>query len=170
MERGNPLIHVNYKEDVFGLEDYEIATKLTLQLVRVSPGKILYKDKIETRFSKSKYSYLKHLSESNTLRLYHHKYELKLVNNVISSIRFFQESIHEEKNFVSKFCIRILPEPRPFKYYNYFDFQYFVFYQIHKLTYDLDVGRVFYAYLSEVDTEIFTTIEKFIDPEGKCKR
>ena len=71
--------HVNCKEDVFGLEEFEIAIKLTLELVRVSPGKISYKDKIETRFSKSKYLYLKHLSESNTLRFYHHKCELKLV-------------------------------------------------------------------------------------------
>ena len=48
-------------------------------------------------------------------------------------------------------------------------FQFFEFYQIHKLTYDLDLGRAFYAYLSEVDTEIFIIIEKFNDPEGKCK-
>ena len=37
------------------------------------------------------------------------------------------------------------------------------------MTYDLDVGRTFYAYFSEVDTEIFTTIEKFNDLEGKYK-
>ena len=37
------------------------------------------------------------------------------------------------------------------------------------MTHDLDVGRAFYAYLSEADTEIFTTIEKFNDPEGKYK-
>ena len=43
------------------------------------------------------------------------------------------------------------------------------FYLIYKLTYDLDVGRAFYAYLSETDTEIFTTIEKFNDPEGNYK-
>ena len=35
------------------------------------------------------------------------------------------------------------------------------------MTHDLDVGRAFYAYLSEADTEIFTTIEKFNDPEVK---
>ena len=32
--------HVNYKEDVFGLEEFEIATKLNLALVRVDSGKI----------------------------------------------------------------------------------------------------------------------------------
>ena len=37
------------------------------------------------------------------------------------------------------------------------------------MTHDLDVGRAFYAYLSEADTEIFTTIEKFNDPVGKYK-
>ena len=37
------------------------------------------------------------------------------------------------------------------------------------MTYDLDVGRAFYAYLSKTDMEIFTTIEKFNDPEGKYK-
>ena len=137
-------------------------------MVRVDSGKISYKDKIETTFSKSKYSYLKHLSESNTLHFYHHKCELKLVNNVTPSARFFQESIHEEKDFASKFCMHIIPEPWPYKYYSYFDFfQFFEFYQIHKLAYDLDVGRAFYAYLSDTDTEIFTTIETFTDPEGK---
>ena len=63
--------HVNYKEDVFGLEEFEIATKHNLTLVRVDSGKISYKDKIETTFSKSKYSYLKHLFESNTMYFYH---------------------------------------------------------------------------------------------------
>ena len=37
------------------------------------------------------------------------------------------------------------------------------------MTYDLDVGRAFYTYFSETDTEIFTTIEKFNDPESKYK-
>ena len=117
---------------------------LNLALVRVESGKISYKDEIETTFSKSKYSYLKHLSESNALHFYHRKCELKLVNNVTSSIRFSQQNIHEEKDFVSKFSVHIIPEPRPYKYYNYFDFfQFFEFYQIHKLTYDLDVGPAF---------------------------
>ena len=37
--------HVNYKEDVFNVEEFEIATKLNLALVYVDPGKILNKDK-----------------------------------------------------------------------------------------------------------------------------
>ena len=90
-----------------GLEEFEIAKKICLALVPVDSGKISYKDKIETTFSKSKYSYLKHLFENNTLHFYHHMCELKLVNDVTSSIRFFQESIHEETNFVSKFCIHL---------------------------------------------------------------
>ena len=104
--------HVNYKEDVFGLEEFEIAIKHNLTLVRVDSGKTSYKDKIETTFSKSKYSYLRHLFESNTMHFYHHKCELKLVNNVTSSIRFFQESVHKEKDFASKFCTHIIPVPR----------------------------------------------------------
>ena len=144
-----------------------MARKLNLALIRVDFGNISYKDKIETTFSKSKYSYLKHLFESNTLHFCHHKCEVKLINNVTSSIRFFQESIPEEKDFASKFCIHIIVE---YKYYNYFDFfQFFESYQKGKLTNDLDVGRAFYAYLSETDTEIFTTIEKFNVPEGKYK-
>ena len=130
----------------------------------------MYKDKIETTFSKSKCPYLKHLSESNTLDLYHCKCELKCVNNVTSSIRFFQESIHEQKGVASKFCIHIIREPGPYKYYNYFDFlQFFEIYQIPRLTFGLDVGCAFYTYLSKAETEIFTTIEKFNDPEGKYK-
>ena len=161
--------HVNYKEDVFSLEEFEIVTKLNLELVPLDSGKISYKDELEATFSKSKYSYIKHLSEINTLHFYHPKCELKLANNVTSSIRFFQESIHEEKDFASKFCIHIIPEPRPFKYY--FDFfQFFDFYLIQNLTYNLDVGHAFYAYFSEVGTEIFTTIEKLDDPEDKYKR
>ena len=98
--------HVNYKEDIFDLKEFEIATKLDLALVRVVSDKISYKDKKELTFSKSKYSYLKHLSESSTLHFYHHKCELKLVNNVTFSIRFFQENIHKEKDYASRFaCI-----------------------------------------------------------------
>ena len=67
--------------------------RVNLALVCIDSGKISYKDKIETMLFKSKYSYLKHLSESN-MHFYHHKCELKLVNSVTSSIRFFQESIH----------------------------------------------------------------------------
>ena len=37
------------------------------------------------------------------------------------------------------------------------------------MTYDLYVGCAFYSYLSKTDTDIFTTIKKFNDPEGKYK-
>ena len=77
--------HVNYKEDVFRAKELEIATKLNLELVCVDSGKISYKNKIKATFQESKYSYLKHLSDSNMLHFYHQKCELKLVNNVISS-------------------------------------------------------------------------------------
>ena len=33
----------------------------------------------------------------------------------------------------------------------------------------LDVARAFYAYLSETDTEVFTTFEKFTNPNGIYK-
>ena len=126
---------------------------------------------IKTAFSNSKYSYLKHLNKSNTLHFYHHRAEIKLINNVTSIIRFFQESIHKQKDFASKFCIHIILEPRPFKYYTYFDFfGFFEFYQIHKISYSLYVGRVFHTYLSAADTEIFTTFSKFTDPSRKYKR
>ena len=122
-------------------------------------------------FSKSKYSYLKHLSKSNTLHFYHHRCELKLVSNVTSSVRFFQESIHGEKDFAFKFCIHIVSELTSFKQYNYFDFfQFLKFYAKHTLTYNPNVGPAFYIYISVVDTETFTTIEKFDDPQGKHKR
>ena len=71
---------------------------------------------------------------------------------------------------MSKFCIHIILEPRPFKYYNYFDFfDFFEFYQIYKTVYSLDVGRAFHVYLSQADTEILITFEKFSDSEGKYK-
>ena len=57
MERGNPLpdhLHANYKEAVFVFEEFEIATKHNLTMVRVDSDNILYKDKIETTFSMSK--------------------------------------------------------------------------------------------------------------------
>ena len=47
---------------------------------------------------------------------------------------------------------------------NFFDFC-----QIHTITCSLDVGRAFHAYLSQADTEIFTTLKTFTDPEGKYK-
>ena len=163
--------HVNYKEDVFSVDEFEIVTKHNLDLVQEDGSRLEYKDKIETQFLRySKYSYLRHLKKSNTLHFYHRNVELKLVNNITASIRFFQESIHEQKDFVLKFCIHIIPEPRPFKYYNYFDFfDFFEFYHIHETAYLLDVGRAFYAYLSQANTEILITLKKFTDPDAKYK-
>ena len=46
--------HANYKEAVFVFEEFDIATKHNLTMVRVDSDNILYKDKIETTFSKSK--------------------------------------------------------------------------------------------------------------------
>ena len=162
---------MNYKEDVFGVDEFEIATKHNLDLVQKDGNRLEYKDKIETQFSKySKYSYLKHLKKKQHATFLPPNVELKLVNNVTTTIHFFQESIHEQKDFESKFCIQIIPEPMPFKYYNYFDFfDFFEFYQIHKTAYSLDVGRVSHAYLSQADIEIFTMFEKFMDLEGKYK-
>ena len=84
MDKGNSNLitfHVNYKEDVVGLGEFEIK-KINLTLVRVDSSKTLHKGKTELTFSKSKYSYLKHLPESNTLHFYHRKCQLNLVNNV----------------------------------------------------------------------------------------
>ena len=56
------------------------------------------------------------------------------------------------------------------KYYSYFDyFDFFKFYQIHKTNYNLDVGVAFHDYLTKNDTEMFTTFQKFMDPNGKYK-
>ena len=82
-------IEDEYSEDVFSAKELEIATKLNLELVCVDSGKISYKNKIKAMFQESKYSYLKHLSDSNMLHFYHHKCELKLVNNVTSSKEVF---------------------------------------------------------------------------------
>ena len=125
-----------------------------------------YKGKIENDFSDSKNLFLKHSNKVNRLHFYHQCCDLKLINNVTTCIRFYQNGIHKKRAFGSKFPIHI-PETRPFKYYNYFDF--FEFYQIHKSEYALDVARAFYSYLSETDTEVFTTFEKLTNPNGIYK-
>ena len=82
----------------------------------------------------------------------------------------FQTSVHNQKDFESKFCIQIIEDPRPFKYYSYFDyFNFFEFYQIHKTNYNLDVGVAFHDYLAKNNTEMFTVFKKFTDPNGKYK-
>ena len=73
---------MNYKEDSFGVDEFEIATKHNLDLVQEDGSRLEYKDKIETQFSKyNKYSYLRHLKKSNTLHFYHCNVELKLIRD-----------------------------------------------------------------------------------------
>ena len=128
-----------------------------------------YKNKTQSKNS-DKYSYLKHFSKSNNLHFYHNHCELKVIHNVTTSTRFFQDNVYERNDFAAKFSIHIFRDPRPFKYYNYFDFfNFFQFYQAKKTDYALDVGRAFHRYLSQTDAEIFTTFEKFTDKSGKYK-
>ena len=66
--------------------------------------------------------------------------------------------------------MHIIPDPKPFKHYNYFEFfEFFEFYQIHKQTYNLNVVDAFHAFLTQNETEIFTTFEKYTDPNGPHK-
>ena len=96
--------------------------------------------------------------------------ELKLIYHVTASIRFFQDHIYKRNDFAAKFSIHIFPDPRPFKYYNYFGFlDFFEFDQAKKTDYTLDVGKAFHGYLSQTDTKLFTTFEKFTDKNGKYK-
>ena len=95
---------------------------------------------------------------------------MKLINYVTTSLRFFDPNVHCQKDFASKFCIHIIEYPRPFKQYSYFGYlDFFEFYQIHKTNYNLDVGIPFQDYLTKNDTEMFTTLEKFTDLNGKYK-
>ena len=159
--------HVNFKEYVFRLKEFNIATKYNLALIRQDNSVLKYKDKIENDFSDSKYLILKHLNKNNRFHFYPHCCELKLINNVTTCIRFYQNNIHEKRDFGSKFSIHVIPEPRLYKYYNNFDF--FEFSQIYRFEYALDLGRALYAYLSETDTEVFRTFKKFSNPNGIYK-
>ena len=108
-----------------------------------------YKNKTQSKNS-DKYSYLKHLSKSNNLHFYHNHCELKLIHNVTTSTRFFQD-VYERNDFAAKFSIHIFRDPRPFKYYNYFDFfDFFQFCQAKKTDYALDVGRAFHMYRKQM--------------------
>ena len=165
--------HVNFKEDVFGIKEFNIAKKYNLALIRQDDSVLKYKGKIENEFSDSKYLFLKHLNKTNRFHFCHHHCKLKLINNVTTCIRFYQKNIHEKKKFASKYSIYVIPEPRPYKYYNYFDFFYFFYFfefcQRHKSEYALDVGRAFCTYLSETDTEVFTTLKIFFNPNNIYK-
>ena len=95
-------LHVNYKEDNFGIETKEIATTYDLNLIKEDYSMLEYKDKLsEVRSSVSKYSYLRHLSKSNRLHFSHEKAELTLINNMTTSLRFFKQSVHNQKDFES---------------------------------------------------------------------
>ena len=109
--------HVNFKEDVFGLKEFNIATKYNLALIRHDDSVLKYEDKIENDFSDSKYSFLKHLNKNNRFHFYHHRRKLTLINNVTTCNRFYQKNIHEKKDFGSKFSLYVIPEPRPYKCY-----------------------------------------------------
>ena len=154
--------HMKYKENVFGLQTYDLSNKYMLALIRQPNAKILYKDRLENTHGKGKYSFAKALNTNSTIHFYHHKCEIKIINSVTTSFRFFQQNIHVRDEFGSKFAIHAIPDPRPFKHYLYFDFfDFFNYYQQHKLSFTSDIGRGFYSYLSDNNTEIFTTFEKF---------
>ena len=64
--------HLKFKEDVFGVDEFNPFTKYNLVLVRQENSTLTYKDMIDnTIYSKSKYSYLKHLNKTSTLHFYH---------------------------------------------------------------------------------------------------
>ena len=74
---------MKYKEDNFGIETKEIATTYDLNLIKEEYNTLEYKDKLsEGGSSVGKYSYLRHLSKSNSLHFSKEKAELKLINNV----------------------------------------------------------------------------------------
>ena len=61
-------LHVNYKEDNFGIETKEIATTYELNLIKEDHSMSEYEDKLsEGGSSVGKYSYFKHLSKRNRL-------------------------------------------------------------------------------------------------------
>ena len=84
-------LHVNYKEDNFGIETKEINTTYNLNLIKEGYSTLEYKDRLSKGGSfVSKYSYLKHLSQSNRLHFSHKKVEVKLINNVTTSSEIFR--------------------------------------------------------------------------------
>ena len=85
---------MKYKESVFKLEEFDISTKHMPGLVTRDNSKLSYKDKIQNTHESSKYSFMKHLNGQSLLHFYHRRCELKLINNVTTSIRFFQDIIH----------------------------------------------------------------------------
>ena len=80
-----------------------------LELATRDNSKLSYKDKIQNTFDSSKYSFVKHLNGQSLLQFNHHRCELKLINNVTTSIRFFQDIIHQKKGF----CFEVLHTYNP---------------------------------------------------------
>ena len=152
---------MKFKQNIFGLQTFDMSSNFVLNLVCQPSSDLSYKDKIENVFGKSKYSFAKGFNSSRTIHSCYHRCKLKIINNVTTSIRFFKQNIHDKNDFGAKFAIYVIPEPRPFKHYLYFDFfDFYNYYQIHKESHDLDVGRTFHSYLTDNETEFFTTFEK----------
>ena len=57
---------------------FKIAQKSNLMLVNEDENRLPYKNKIQSKNSDSKYSYLRHLSKCNYLHFYHHRCESKV--------------------------------------------------------------------------------------------
>ena len=82
--------HVNFKEDVFGLKEFNIATKYNFALIRQDDPALKYKDKMENEFSGSKYSFLNHLNKTNRFHFYQHCCKFKAcVRYFLSNFYFF---------------------------------------------------------------------------------
>ena len=93
-------LRVNYKEDNFGIETKEITTTYHLNLIKEGYNTLEYKDRLsEGGSSVSKYSYLKHLSQSNRLHFSHEKAEVKLINMVTTSSEIFRAERSWSKRF-----------------------------------------------------------------------
>ena len=58
--------HVNFKEDVFGLKEFNIAHKFSLILVNEDKNCLSHKNEIQSKNSDSKYSHLKHCQNVTT--------------------------------------------------------------------------------------------------------
>ena len=101
--------HMQYKQSVFELEEFDISTKYMLELVTRDNSKLSYKDKIQNTFDSSKYSFMKHLNGQSLLHFYHHLCELKLINNVTTSIRYFLGYYSRKKGF----CFEVLHTYNP---------------------------------------------------------
>ena len=101
--------HMKYKESEFEQEEFDISTKFTLVLVTRDNSKLSYKDKIQNTFDFIKYSFVKHLNGQSLLHFYHHRCELKLINNVTASIIFFSGYYSQKKGF----CFEVLHTYNP---------------------------------------------------------